>query len=70
MPVWVPPQGRGHGLADLRPGGLAWAVRTANVRLADALADARSVFFLSTDRWLAEAKRAVEPRLWLIAKVP
>jgi hypothetical protein len=70
VPVWVVPPGRGLGFADLRPGGLAWAVRFANARLAEALADCRSVFFLSTERWLAEARRAVEPRLWFMAKVP
>ena len=70
VPTWLAPARRGRGMLDLRPGGLAHAVLTANLRLADRLADARGVFVLDSARWAARAKTAFDPRLWFMAKVP
>ena len=72
VPLWVlPPQTRGLGLADLRPGGLAHALMAMNQRLLEGLAAASNLFALDTSRLLLETgPPAMEPSYWYMAKQP
>jgi FkbH-like protein len=72
VPSWtLAPSQRGHGLLDLKRGGVARALARMNLRLWEALDTAANVFPLDAARWVAAAgANAVNARLWLLAKVP
>ena len=73
VPSWVqPPFARGWGMLDYRPGaGTAQLLARMNLALAEALADAPSIYMLDAGRWLAEAgSRGWSQKLWYAAKCP
>ena len=62
---------RGLGMADLRPGGAAYALQQMNARLVENLQGAANVFVLNAQRWMQRAgKDAFAAKLWYQAKVP
>jgi len=72
VPTWVTPPTRGWGMLEMRRGlGLAQTLMRLNLRLAERLEGARHIFVLDASRWMAAAgRRAHEPRLLFMAKVP
>lgn len=73
VPMWViPTYNRGFGLLDLAPNvGITDILNRMNLRLSERLASEACVFLLNTQRWTAAAgRRAFNPKLWYMAKVP
>jgi len=71
VPTWtLDPSQRGLGMADARPGGVAWALAVMNQRLMERLGAERSVFVLNAQPWLSAAGRAsASARAWYFGKV-
>jgi FkbH-like protein len=72
VPTWTQPVWkRGRGVADLRPGGAAWALAIVNMRLVSALSSYTNVFVVDAARWTGAAgTRAYNERAWYAGKVP
>jgi FkbH-like protein len=68
---WVlPPHRRGLGTLDLKEAGHARALLAMNLRLAERLDAAPSIFVLDASRWVAlQSKPTYDPRLWYLGKV-
>ena len=71
VPVWVAdPHQRGLGMADMREGGIAYALLRMNARLLAMLGSDSKVYALDAQRWCALAGvRAFDPRLWYMGKI-
>ena len=66
----MPPDQRGYGLLDWRPGlGLANLLAQMNVRLAQRLAEASNIYMLDAQRWLQDHP-PLSQKMWYAAKVP
>jgi FkbH-like protein len=72
VPSWtLPSHVRGLGMRDLRaPAGVAAALLRMNLRLAERLEGASTIYLLNAQRWLeAAGKRAANPKLWYLGKI-
>lgn len=71
VPTWTqPPEVRGLGLIDARPGGVARALAAMNLRLMERLGGAGNVYVLDAQRWVAAGGRAAQNRrAWFLGKV-
>ncbi len=72
VPTWtLPPDERGLGMLDARPGGSAWALARMNQRLMERLAPAAHVFVLDAARWQAAAGRNARgsAKGWYVGKI-
>ena len=70
VPTWtVPSYARGLGMQDLKATGHARALAAMNLRLAEKLDAAATVFVLDAQRWMAATKTPYDPRLWYAGKV-
>ncbi len=71
VPSWVlPPYRRAYAILDPRAGGISNALARMNLRLAESLEPTPTLAVLDTQRWLsAVGSKAVNPRLWYMAKV-
>lgn len=68
---WVPSHsGRGLGMLDWSEDGEAYCLARMNARLAEALADAKGVFMLDSQRWLNSARPARDAKSWHFLKSP
>jgi FkbH-like protein len=69
VPTWtVAPWVRGLGVIDARPGGVARALLSMNLRLCDNLARKSNVFVLAAERWF-EATGRTGPKGWYLGKM-
>jgi FkbH-like protein len=62
--------GRGLGMLDWTQGGHAYLLAKMNTRLADALADAKGIYLLDSNRWLESAQTARDSKYWFVMKSP
>ncbi|HZZ84808.1 MAG TPA: HAD-IIIC family phosphatase [Anaeromyxobacteraceae bacterium] len=71
VPTWtLPPDRRGLGCLDARPGGATRALAAMNLRLMDRVAAIGNVYALDAQRWaLAGGRAAQSPRAWFVGKV-
>jgi FkbH-like protein len=67
----LPADYRGRGCADWTSGGVGPTLARLNLALAEALGDQTQVLLLDAGRWLqAAGGQAVDPKLWLMGKIP
>jgi FkbH-like protein len=72
VPTWTKPYfRRGSGMLEWRADiGLSEALARLNLRLSENLQAVPNAFLLDSDRWLASiGPRAIDPKLWYMAKV-
>lgn len=66
----LPPNHRGLGMIDARPGGLAWALSVMNRRLMERLHLAPNLFVLDAARWIGNAgPGGTSAKAWYLGKV-
>jgi FkbH-like protein len=64
----MPPYSRGHGMLDMRSGGVSRSINAMNLRLAERLEQSPNVFVLDAARWMT-GKSPYSSRLWYMSKV-
>jgi len=64
----IPPYFRGHGMLDMRSGGVSHSIAAMNLRLAERLKQSPTVFVLDATRWMTSAS-PYSSRLWYMSKV-
>jgi len=67
----LPADYRGRGCADWTSAGIAPTLARLNLTLAEAFRDQSQILLLDSGRWLqAAGSQAVDPKLWLMGKIP
>jgi len=71
IPSWVPPDGRGFGLTDMKSQGVARLYLEATSQLISRVDSMSNVFVLDSGRWLRDANmNAFSKKGWFLGKIP